>query len=140
MGFKVRLNSIDKTEALLQEIYDDAITQITMINNQMNELRESTNLSEAMLDSKTKYAKSMHDYNTDIQKAKQLKLDVSKLLIEVLKFNGNVEKALTESEVISNLDSDFQNIRNQVLKPNAESSGPKTTEYITDNLKPRRNR
>ena len=138
MAFKVRLNSIDKTEALLQEIYDDAVRQITMINNQMNELRESSNLAEAMLDSKTKYAKSMHDYNTDIQKAKQLKLDVSKLLIEVLKFNGNVEKALSESEVISNLDSDFQNIRNQVLKPDSESSTPKTTEYLTDNTRVKR--
>lgn len=116
MGFKVRLNSVEKTEALIQEIYDDAVRQINMINIHMNELRESTQLIDTPIDLKTKYAKAMHDYATDIHKAKQLKLDVSKLLVEVLKFNGNVEKAMEESEIVSNLSDDFKKIREQVLK------------------------
>ena len=41
---KVRLNSVEKIEELLQEVYDQACRQINEIQNEINKLINSTNL------------------------------------------------------------------------------------------------
>ena len=40
---KVRLNSVEKIEELLQEVYDQACRQINEIQNEINKLINSTN-------------------------------------------------------------------------------------------------
>ena len=35
--FKIKLNSIQKVEAILQEIYDDAIMQLNLIQTSIND-------------------------------------------------------------------------------------------------------
>ena len=42
--YKVRLNSVEKIEELLQEIYDQSCRQINEIQNEINKLTNSTNL------------------------------------------------------------------------------------------------
>ena len=39
--YKVRLNSVEKIEELLQEIYDQSCRQITEIQNEINKLTNS---------------------------------------------------------------------------------------------------
>ena len=43
--FKVKLNSTEKVEQILQEIYDDAMRHMFLIQTKINELENSTKLS-----------------------------------------------------------------------------------------------
>ena len=47
--YRIKLNSVEKVEDLLQEIYDDAVRQQNLIQDKINELETSTNLSEEPL-------------------------------------------------------------------------------------------
>lgn len=98
--YKVRLNSSEKIEELLQEIYDQTCKQINEISNNLNILKNSTNLGEdgITIDDKVKFSKAVHDYQTDLTKAIGMKLDVAKFMGEVLKFNGDVNAALNDKD------------------------------------------
>lgn len=130
--FKVKLNSVEKVEALLQEIYDDSIRQMTLIQNSINELQQSTNLSEETIDMKSKYMKAMHDFITDKEKSIGRKLDVSKLMSEVLKQNGDVEAVISDKQIIENLDDAFGNIRELMENASTETTDDKPEIYITN--------
>lgn len=97
--YKVRLNSSDKLEELLQEIYDQSCKHIVEIENNVNVLKSSTNLGEdgITIDDKVKFAKAEHDFNVDRQKAINMKLDIAKFMGEVLKFNGDANAALNDN-------------------------------------------
>lgn len=132
-NFKIRLNSVEKTEALLQEIYDDAVRQMNLIQNQISDLASSTNLADTPIEAKTKYAKAIHDYVTDKDKAMGRKLDVSKLMVEVLKQNGNIEKVLGDKEIFEKLDlsDELRKIREQVVS-DVEDKPLEPETYITN--------
>lgn len=131
--YKIKLNSVEKVEALLQEIYDDSVRQMTLIQNKINELETSTNLSEETIDMKAKYMKAMHDFITDKEKSIGRKLDVSRLMSEIIKTNGDVEKVLTDNEVIGNLDDAYGDIRSKLNSvTDDEDDQPKTETYITN--------
>jgi len=132
--FKIKLNSPEKTEALLQEIYEDVNRQMNLIQNKITELTESTTLVDAPLDAKAKYAKAIHDYLTDRDKSIGRKLDVSKLMVEVLKYNGNVEKMMSESDIAGSLDDMFKNIRDGGDEP-SKNETQETEIYKTNSSK-----
>ena len=66
--FRLKLNSLEKIEELLQELYNESDKNIVEIQNQMNKLSYSVALNDEIMDSKTKYAKAMNDFikNKDI--------------------------------------------------------------------------
>ena len=130
--FKVKLNSVEKVEAILQEIYDDSVRQINLIQSKISELENSTPLTDETIDMKAKYAKAMHDYLTDRDKCLGRKLDVSRLMAEVIKSNGDVEKVISESDIVKNLDDAFKNIRDDDSQSDAQD---KTEVYITNKIK-----
>jgi hypothetical protein len=134
--FKIRLNSVEKTEALLQEIYDDAVRQMNLIQNQISDLSSSTNLADTPIEAKTKYAKAIHDYVTDKDKAMGRKLDVSKLMVEVLKQNGNIEKVLGDKEIFEKLDlsEELRKVREQVVS-DVEDKPLEPETYITNSTR-----
>ena len=129
--YKVKLNSIEKVEVILQEIYDDAMRQMNLIQNKLTELAQSTKLSDEPIDMKAKYAKAMHDYITDKEKAIGRKLDVSKLMSEILKQNGDVEKVISDKDIMGNLDDAFSNIHKQ-LNEGLVDDKDNTETYITN--------
>lgn len=98
--YKLKLNSADKIEELLQELYNESCKNIETIQNEMNKLSNSINLNEEIVDSKTKYAKAMNDFITNKDKAIGRKLEIAKLMTEVLKFNGNISKTFAESDAV----------------------------------------
>ena len=100
--YKLRLNSLDKIEELLQELYNEADKNIVEIQNQMNKLSNSVALNDEIMDSKTKYAKSMNDFITNKDKAIGRKLDIAKLMTEIHKFNGDVRKMVDNEESVGN--------------------------------------
>jgi vacuolar-type H+-ATPase subunit E/Vma4 len=69
--YKVRLNSTEKLEELLQEIYDQACRQINEVQNEINKLASSTNLGseDFTMEDKAKYSKAIHDFLGDKNKA-----------------------------------------------------------------------
>jgi hypothetical protein len=138
--FKIRLNSVEKVEAILQEIYDDSVRQMNLIQEKINELKESGSLADEPIDMKAKYAKAMHDYITDKEKSIGRKLDVSKLMSEVLKFNGDVGKAMmSEKETLENLSGGFENIRNMYENGDTSNEDKEKPEiYITNKFSPKK--
>lgn len=96
--YKIRVNSSEKIEELLQEIYDQACRQITEIQNEMNKLTNSTNLGndDFTMDDKAKYSKAIHDYIGDKNKAIQSKFEIAKFMGEMLKYNGDAKAVLAD--------------------------------------------
>jgi len=138
-NFKLKLNSVEKTESLLQEIYDDSNRQQNLLQNLMTELKESTTLVDEPLESKTKFAKAMNDFATTKDKAIGRKLDVAKVMAEILKYSGNVEKVLGEDEIYKKMDlgAEMKKIREGYVEPTKINNNPQKEEYITNTLKPR---
>ena len=97
--YKLKLNSAQKIEELLQELYDESDKNIVEIQNEMNKLSNSVQLDQEIVDAKAKYAKAMNDFITNKDKAIGRKLDIAKLMSEILKFNGNVKLAVTEGDI-----------------------------------------
>lgn len=98
-NYKLKLNSIDKIEELLQELYNETNKMVNEIQEQMNKISSSVSLNNEPMDAKAKYAKSMNDFLSNKEKAISRKLDIAKLMSEVLKFNGNIKAVIQESDM-----------------------------------------
>ena len=92
--FKIRLNSLDELQALLQELYDETCMNLIEIQSEIAKLTQSTDLSLETMDGKAKYAKAINDFSTNKNKALSTKMDVAKMMVEVLKYNGNAKNAM----------------------------------------------
>ena len=97
-NFKVELNSADNLRDLVQNIIDLADTQINQAQSEIEKLKKSTDLTNEVMDGKSKYAKSINDYLSVIDKAMAKKIDIAKLLNEVMSHNGDVNAAMEESK------------------------------------------
>lgn len=97
--YTLKINSAEKIEELLQELYDEADKNIVEIQNEINKLTNSVELSNEIMDAKAKYAKSINDYISNKDKAIGRKLDIAKLMSEILKYNGNIKKTITEGDI-----------------------------------------
>ena len=120
--YKLKLNSVEKIEELLQELYEEADKNIVEIQHEMNKLANSVELNNEIVDAKAKYAKAMNDFITNKDKAIGRKLDIAKLMSEILKFNGNVKLAVTEGEL-----PDWQEITN-ALVDNSDTTNEENVE------------
>lgn len=112
--YNVKLNSLEKIEQLLQETYDLATKQIVHIQDEINKLTNSSPLADSTMDEKAKYAKAMHDFMGDRDKAITRKFEIAKFMGEVLKHNGDVENTVNDSKAMSNMKMDITAIRNAV--------------------------
>lgn len=121
--YKLKLNSSEKIEELLQELYEEADKNIVELQNEINKLSNSVQLNEEIVDAKAKYAKAMNDYIANKDKAIGRKLEIAKLMSEILKYNGNIKQAVTEGEI-----PDWQEITN-ALVDNTEEETDKVEKY-----------
>lgn len=113
-NYIVKLNSLEKVEQLLQEIYDQALKLFNDIQNEHNKLTNSTNLAELTLDEKTKYAKAINDFLTNKNKAINMKFDIAKFMGEVLKNHGDVDKTLNDPMTGKNTKLDINMLKQQI--------------------------
>ena len=113
-NYIVKINSVEKIEQLLQEIYDQCVKQYTEIQNEMNKLSNSCNLAEVTIDEKVKYSNAMHDLFGDKEKVLKMKFEVSKLMTEFIKHNGNIEDTLNDSNVAKNTKLDISEWKKQL--------------------------
>lgn len=113
--YKVKLNSSANIEELLQETYNQACQQINLIQDEMNKLANSTVLSSEITDVRVKYAKAMNDFIVNKDKAIGRKLEIAKFLGEVMKYNGDVNKTVSENDdTFSNSSLNWDEIKNMV--------------------------
>lgn len=130
-NYKVRLNSVEKIEELLQEIYDQACRQINEIQIEINKLTVSTNLGtdETTMDDKAKYAKAIHDYIGDKTKAIAAKFEIAKFMGELVKHNGDLNATANDSNFKKRTSLNLKEIRD-VLN---EDDNDKTTYNLKNN-------
>lgn len=114
--YKVKLNSAEKIEDLLQEIYDQACRQIVEIQNEINKLTNSTNLADISIEEKAKYAKAIHDYVGDKTKAIASKFEIAKFMGEILKHNGSIGDTLNDQGFAKSTKLDLKAIRDELNK------------------------
>lgn len=123
---KIELNDTNNIRDLLQETYKLADEQIIQSQNEINKLSNATNLQDEAMDAKAKYAKAINDYLGIKDKAIAKKLDIAKLLTDVLHHNGDVKGALENGENIKNMSFDFEDIRKIVDDSLSEQEKTKT--------------
>lgn len=126
--YKVRLNSTEKVEELLQEIYDQACRHINEIDNEINKIINSTNLGadDVTMEEKAKYAKAVHDFIGDKSKAIQSKLEIAKFMGEIIKHNGDINAALNDKNYAKKSSLKLEDIK-AAIKETQDSEG--TTKY-----------
>ena len=111
---KIELNSSENLQTVLQEAYDLANSQIKYVQDELSKLANSTPLKDTTIDEKSKYYKSVNDLLLVKDKAIGRKVDISKLLSEILKYNGSTDELLKDKKEIKKLD--FSGIRDLIEK------------------------
>lgn len=96
-SFKIELNSSDNLRDLLQQIYDLADGQIVQIQSEIEKLKNSTDLTQESMDGKARYAKAINDYLTIKDKTVSKKIEVARLLNDVMAHNGDVKKTMEDT-------------------------------------------
>jgi hypothetical protein len=86
---KVELNDPNVIKDLLQEAYMLSNEQIVQAQNEINKLATATKLQDEVMDSKAKYSKAMNDYLGVKDKAIAKKVEIAKLLSEILNSSKN---------------------------------------------------
>lgn len=127
-NIKIKTNSNEKLEELIQETYDITCQTLTQIENEISKLSNSTKLSDISLDEKAKYSKSMHDYLTDKDKVITRKHEIAKLLFEVVRFNGDGNKALKETDATSFKSIDINALKKTILEEDKKENKIQTFE------------
>jgi hypothetical protein len=111
---KIELNSSENLQTVLQEAYDLANSQIKYVQDELSKLTNSTPLKDTTMDEKSKYYKSVNDLLLVKDKAIGRKVDISKLLSEILKYNGSTDELLKDKKEVKKLD--FSGIRDLIEK------------------------
>ncbi len=112
---KIDVNNAQSLKDLLQEVYNLANEQIVQAQNEINKLSVATQLSEEPMDARSKYAKSINDYLSIKDKAISKKIDIAKILSDVLNHNGDVKGALESNEqALGSMSFDLEEIKKVV--------------------------
>jgi len=115
--YKVRLNSIEKIEELLQEIYEESCRLINQIQGEMDKIQNNIVLgSEGItIEEKTKYAKAMNDFMTNKKKAIDSKFEIAKFMGELAKHGGDINSTLNDPAFSKETKLDISMLKNMAL-------------------------
>ena len=126
--FKIELNNAQNIQDLLQQAYNHADGQIIQAQNEINKLANATQLQNEVMESKSKYAKSINDYLNLIDKSVSRKVEIAKLMTEILHHSGNVGGALADSQNVVKQPLDLSKIKEMVKSMHEENEKTKTIE------------
>lgn len=127
--FKIEINDLGNIRDLLQNAYNIADEQIIQSQNEINKLANSTKLQEESMDSKAKYAKAMNDYMGIKDKAISKKVEIAKLLTEIINRGNNTGVGMAnESASMGGHTFDISKIKEMVKNMHDESEKTKTIE------------
>jgi len=110
---QIKVNNSTSLEGLMQEVYNDACTQISDAQRTINELANSTTAED--VDDATKIAREKSNAQKLKDSGIKIKLEVAKLQSDIIKHNGNLEDVNKErtSSGAPSLD-DFKQLRTWV--------------------------
>lgn len=126
--FKIELNDSQNIRDVLQKAYDLSDAQIIQAQNEINKIATATKLQDEVMESKAKYGKIINDYLSIIDKAISKKIEISKLMTEILHHNGNTGAALSDSQSIGKQSFDLSKIKEMVKNMHDEKEQTKTIE------------
>lgn len=124
--FKILLNNADNVRDLLQETYKLADQQLIQAQDEMNKLANATRLQDEVMDAKQKYSKAMNDYLSIKDKAIKTKLDIAKLMTDIMSHNGDIKEVAEHGN--SNATFDLKKIKEMVSESYKENDKTKTIE------------
>ena len=124
--YKVKLNSIEKIEELLQEIYDQAVRHLNEIQMEMNKLQNSTNLGQdgISIEDKAKSAKAIHDFMGDKERALKSKFEIAKFMGELAKHGGDLGETLNDQGFVKKTSLDLKALKSSIS--NDDNGGSST--------------
>ena len=131
-NFKIQLNDSTNLRDLLQGIYQLADEQIVQVHNEINKMANATQLQEESIEGKSKYGKIINDYLGIKDKAIAKKLDIAKIMSDVLHHNGDVQSALQDNATLKSMDFDFDAIKKAVDESYQEKETNKTIKLKKD--------
>jgi len=114
---QITVNNIDSIQGLMQEVYNDSCAQINDVQRAINELSNST-IAETV-DDITKIAREKTNGYKVKDSAIKVKLEVAKLLNDIVKHNGNIDDV--ETSRVSNGSptlEEFSRLRSIMKKDN----------------------
>ena len=126
--FKIELNDSQNVRDVLQKAYDLSDAQIIQAQNEINKMATATKLQDEVMESKAKYGKIVNDYLSIIDKAISKKMEIAKLLTEILHHNGNVGAALSDNRIAGKQSFDLSKIKEMVKTMHDEKEQTKTIE------------
>lgn len=124
---KIQLNSASNLRDVLQEAYVLTDELIIQVQTEITKLANSSRLQDEVMESRTKYAKAINDLLNTKEKAISKKLDIAKLLNEVMKYNGDLQK-MQESGGNQAMSFDITKIRDIVNQKEKSTQEIKTIE------------
>lgn len=126
--FKIELNDSQNVRDVLQIAYNLSDAQITQAQNEINKLANATKLQDEVMDSKSKYSKAINDYLSIIDKAISKKVEIAKLMTEILHHNGNIGAALSDNQMVGKQSFDLSKIKEMVKNMHEEKEQTKVIE------------
>ena len=125
--YKVKINDINNLRDLLQECYELADSQLVQAQNEINKLANSTRLQDEIMESKAKYSKSINDLLKIKNDAITRKLEIGRLLSEIIKHNGSLEDTVKDKDATKGMSFDFSKIRDIVNNGGYDNSNKSET-------------
>ena len=126
--FKIELNSPENIREILQIAYNLSDEQLVQAQNEINRMVNATQLQNEVMDSKTKFAKSINDYLSIKDKAISKKMEIAKLLTEI--FNSCKNSAAAGMDTSSGVKQslDLNKIKEMVKSMHEDKEKTKTIE------------
>ena len=113
---KIKLNSVENLENIMQEVYNDANVQINDANRAINELVNSSTPED--INDLAIVAKEKGNLMKIKDSATKIKLELAKLEADMIKNQGNVEETVKASIGVTK--ADFKSVREMITKKNNE--------------------
>ena len=126
--FKIELYNSENIRNLLQETYMLADEQLIQAQNEINKLANATRLQDEVMESKAKYAKAMNDYMGIKDKAISKKMEIAKLLSELLNSYKNNSQGITDASGGVKQTFDLTKIKEMVKNMHDDKEKTKTIE------------
>ena len=126
--FKVEINNPENIRELLQIAYNLADEQLIQAQSEINKLATATKLQEEVMDSKAKYAKAMNDYMGIKDKAIAKKMEIAKLLSDILNSYRNNLPAIGDNSNVVKQSFDLSKIKEMVKSMHEDNEKTKTIE------------
>lgn len=126
--FIIDINNTNNIKDLLQIAYNHADGQIIQAQNEINKLASATQLQNEVMESKAKYSKAINDYLNIIDKSISRKVEIAKLMNDILNSTKNNAPGLVDSNNGVKQSFDLSKIKQMVKDMHEESEKTKTIE------------